>query len=91
VAAVGNVNEILDGRVVLDLECLDRIYLKAYVPRLRVGGQVVTFFSQHRNHPIASPALIQRMGEAFRQEWPVSPNGTRFLCCGSPGVTVRSM
>ena len=51
----------------LDLECLDRIYLNAYVPKLQVSGQVVTFFSQHRNQPIASPALIQRMGEAFRQ------------------------
>jgi hypothetical protein len=46
VAAIGNVNEILDGHVVLDLECLDRIYLNAYVPKLQVGGQVVTFFSQ---------------------------------------------
>jgi hypothetical protein len=67
VARVGNVNEILDGHVVLDLECLDRIYLNAYVPRLQVGGQVVTFFSQHRNQPIASPVLFQKMGEAFRQ------------------------
>jgi hypothetical protein len=67
VARVGNVNELLDGHVVLDLECLDRIYLNAYVPRLQVGGQVVTFFSDHRNQPIASPALIQRMGDAFRQ------------------------
>ncbi len=67
VAKVGNVNEMLDGHVVLDLECLDRIYLNAYVPKLQVSGQVVTFFSQHRNQPIASPALIQRMGEAFRQ------------------------
>jgi hypothetical protein len=66
VATVGNVNEILDGHVVLDLECLDRIYLNAYVPKLQVSGQVVTFFSQHRNQPIASPALIQRMGESFR-------------------------
>jgi hypothetical protein len=28
------VNEVLDGHVVLDLECLDRIYLNAYVPNL---------------------------------------------------------
>ena len=58
VATIGNVNEVLDGHVVLDLECLDRIYLNAYVPTLQVGGQVVTFFSQHHNQPIASPALI---------------------------------
>src|SRR6266700_7222417 len=67
VATVGNVNEILDGHIVLDLECLDRIYLNTYVPTLQVAGQVVTFFSQHRNQPIASPALFQKMGEAFRQ------------------------
>ena len=67
VATVGNVNEILDEHIVLDLECLDRVYLNAYVPKLQVSGQVVTFFSQHRNQPIASPALIQRMGETFRQ------------------------
>jgi hypothetical protein len=65
-AAVGNVNEMLDGHVVLDLECLDRVYLNAYLPKLQVSGQVVTFFSQHRNQPIASPALIQKMGETFR-------------------------
>ena len=66
-AQVDNINEILDGHVVLDLECLDRVYLNAYVPKLQVAGQVVTFFSQHRNQPIASPVLFQKMGEAFRQ------------------------
>ena len=66
-ARVGNVNEVLDGHVVLDLECLDRIYLNAYVPTLQVGGQVVTFFNRQRNQPIASPALFQKMGETFRQ------------------------
>ena len=66
-ARVGNVNEILDGHVVLDLECLDRIYLNAYVPTLQVGGQVISFFTQHRNQPIASPVLFQKMGDAFRQ------------------------
>ncbi len=39
VATVGNVNEMLDGHVVLDLECLDRMYLNAYVPTLQVGGR----------------------------------------------------
>lgn len=51
----------------LDLECLDRIYLNAYIPKLQVGGQVVTFFNQQRNQPIASPVLFQKMGETFRK------------------------
>jgi len=41
--ACGTVPELLDGHTVLDIEYLDRIYLNGYVPRLQVGGQVVTF------------------------------------------------
>jgi hypothetical protein len=33
-----NVNDLLDGHVALDLECLDRVYLNAYVPNLQVSG-----------------------------------------------------
>lgn len=65
-AAVCNVNDVLDGHVVLDLECLDRIYLNAYVPNLQVGGQVVTFLTQHLGNPIPSPALFTKIGDAFR-------------------------
>ena len=32
-AEVSTINELLDGHVALDLECLDRIYLNAYVRR----------------------------------------------------------
>jgi hypothetical protein len=41
------VNDLLDGHVTLDLECLDRLYLNAYVPNLQVGGQVITFMRDH--------------------------------------------
>jgi hypothetical protein len=67
-----------------DLECLDRVYLNAYVPKLQVSGPVVTFFSQHRNQPIASPALIQRMGEGFssggRQLRQAAPDPSYPVC-----------
>jgi hypothetical protein len=45
--ATVTVNDVLDGHVALDLECLDRIYLNAYVPNLQVGGQVVSFLTAH--------------------------------------------
>ena len=90
-ARVGNVNEMLDGHVVLDLECLDRIYLNAYVPTLQVSGQVVTFFSQHRTQPIASPALIQRMGEVFRKAVSIFAKRHRIPSSASPGATARSI
>ena len=51
-AATVTVNDVLDGHVGLDVECLDRIYLNGYVPNLQVGGQVVSFMTQHLGCPI---------------------------------------
>ena len=64
---VVSVPELLDGHTVLDIECLDRIYLNGYVPMLQVGGQVVTFLHDHRGMPIASPAVFEQIGTRFRQ------------------------
>jgi hypothetical protein len=61
------VNDVLDGHVALDLECLDRVYLTAYVPNLQVGGQVVSFLTQHLGNPIPSPAIFEKIGTAFRK------------------------
>lgn len=63
---VPSVAELLDGHVTLEVECLDRLYLNAYVPNLQVGGQVVRFLHDHRGMPLASPALFRPIGEAFR-------------------------
>lgn len=67
-AGVVNVNDVLDGHVALGVDCIDRLYLNAYVPRLQVGGQVATFFTRHRGDPIPSPALMERNGNRFRRE-----------------------
>jgi hypothetical protein len=61
-----SVSGVLDGHVVLDLECLDRIYLNGYVPNLQVAGQVVMFLTQHLGNPIPSPALFNTIGTRFR-------------------------
>jgi len=61
------VPELLDGHTVLDVECLDRIYLNGYVPALQVGGQVITFLHGHLGMPVASPALLEQIGTRFRQ------------------------
>jgi transposase-like protein len=34
-AATVTINDVLDGHVGLDIECLDRIYLNGYVPSLQ--------------------------------------------------------
>jgi hypothetical protein len=65
---VVTINELLAGHVGLSVECLDRIYLNGYVPNLQVGGQVVTFLTQHLGKPIPSPALFEQIGARFRRE-----------------------
>ena len=65
---VVTVPELLDGHTVLDVECLDRIYLNGgRALLLQVGGQVVTFLHDHRGMPIASPAVFEQIGTRFRQ------------------------
>ena len=66
-AATVTVNDLLDGQVGLDVECLDRIYLNGYVPNLQVGGQVVSFMTAHLGNPIPSPAIMEKIGTAFRR------------------------
>jgi hypothetical protein len=66
-AATVTVNDVLDGHVQLDIECLDRIYFNGYVPNLQVGGQVVSFMIAHLGYPIPSPAILEKIGAAFRK------------------------
>ncbi len=66
-AKLVTVNDVIEGHVALDLECLDRIYLNAYIPNLQVGGQVVSFLTAHLGYPIPSPAIFDKIGSAFRR------------------------
>jgi hypothetical protein len=66
-ARVVTISEVLAGHSVLDVECLDRIYLNAYVPLLQSGGQVVAFMTQHLGLPIPSPAVFEKIGQKFRR------------------------
>ena len=61
------VNDVLDGHVGLDLECMDRIYLNGYVPNLQVSGQVASFMIAHLGYTIPSPAIMDKIGTAFRR------------------------
>lgn len=63
-----NINEVLDGHVAMQLDCIDRIYLNAYIPNLQVAGQVVTFLTEHLGYPIPSPALFKKIGDRFREQ-----------------------
>ena len=36
---VVTVNDLLNGHVALDIQCLDRVYLNAYVPTLQTSSR----------------------------------------------------
>ena len=61
------VNDVLDGCKLLEIDCVDRVYLTLSVPNLMVGGQVISFLTVHEQQPIPSPALLERRGQAFRR------------------------
>jgi hypothetical protein len=65
---VVNINDVLDDHVALEVDCVDRLYLNAYVPNLQVGRQVNHFLERHLGYRIGSPALIQSIGTRFRRE-----------------------
>jgi len=66
-AGATNINDVLDGHVGLEVECVDRLYLNAYMPNLQVGGQVAVFMTQHLDNPVASPAIVEQIGGRFRR------------------------
>jgi len=65
-AEVVNINDVLDGHVALEVECVDRLYLNAYVPTLQVPGQVFRFLHDHLGFLLASPAIFEKIGNRFR-------------------------
>ena len=51
--------------VILELECIDRMYLNAYVPRLTSAAGVASFFRFHRGYRFASTKQAGEMTDAF--------------------------
>ena len=75
----------------LDIECLDRVYLNAYVPILQSSGQVVAFMTQHLGLPIPSPAMLRQDRAAVPPGGGLaSPRATTSRGSGSPRTTARS-
>jgi hypothetical protein len=60
-----NVETVLRDHVTLNIDCIDRLYLNGYVPRLQRPENVWWFLHEHRGHPIVSPTLLGKMSESF--------------------------
>lgn len=62
-----NVAELITEHVTLTVDCVDRLYLNGYVPRLQSEGGVVGFLVHGRGQAIPSPAVFGQITEAFKQ------------------------
>ena len=60
-----SVADVLDDHVTMELECIDRMYLNLYQPKLMWPGGVVGFFKGHRQMPFASSALMDPISKDF--------------------------
>jgi hypothetical protein len=67
-ASVANINDVLAGHVALEVECVDRLLLNAYMPNLQCGGQVARFITGHLGKPIASAAVLGSIGNRFPRD-----------------------
>src|SRR3954452_17943288 len=63
--ATPNIETIIRDRVTLTVDCLDRLYLNGYVPRLQTSGQLVRLLRDHLGNPIPSPALLRPVHDRF--------------------------
>jgi hypothetical protein len=60
-----NIAHIIRHHVSLEVRCIDRLYLHAYLPKLQTSGGLCYFLSDHLGYPIPSPALFKPMHDRF--------------------------
>ncbi len=60
-----NIAAIMRQHVSLEVRCLDRLYLHAYLPKLQTSGGLCYFLTEHLGYPIPSPALFRPLHDRF--------------------------
>jgi hypothetical protein len=60
-----NIADIIRHHVSLEVRCIDRLYLHAYIPKLQTSGGLCYFLRDYLGHPIPSPALFKPMHDRF--------------------------
>jgi hypothetical protein len=59
--------ELLRDHVTLEVECIDRLYLNGYMPKVQTGGHLVTLLMEHFGMRIPSPAILGRITQRYVQ------------------------
>ena len=63
-----SLSTLLQQRTTLQVECVDRMYLNVYQPRLQFVSGVAHFFRKHRKNMFASSVLMEEITSAFIKE-----------------------
>ena len=62
-----SIPELLKDHVILEVECLDRLYLNGYIGPLATPGGLVNFMREQLGKPIPSPVVLGQVSERFRE------------------------
>ena len=57
--------DVLGEHVAFELQCIDRVYCNAYVPKLAYPAGVASFFTKHRGATFASTCLADPISKRF--------------------------
>jgi hypothetical protein len=60
-----NIYTIIRQHVSLEVRCIDRIYLHAYMPKLQTSGGLCYFLHDYLGHQVPSPALLKPRHDRF--------------------------
>src|SRR5712691_6067167 len=60
-----NIADIIRHHVSLEVRCIDRIYLHAYMPKLQTSGGLCYFLHNYLGYPVPSPALLRPRHDRF--------------------------
>ncbi len=60
-----NISDIIRHHVALEVRCIDRVYLHAYMPKLQTSGGLCYFLHDYLGHPVPSPALLKPRHDHF--------------------------
>src|SRR5262245_42049070 len=60
-----NIADNIRHHISLEVRCIDRVYLHAYMPKLQTSGGLCYFLRDYLGHPIPSPALFKPMHDRF--------------------------
>jgi hypothetical protein len=66
-----NIADIIRHHVSLEVRCIDRLYLHAYMPKLQTSGGLCYFLRDYLGNPIPSSAMITAPSQRTRRTQPV--------------------